>query len=68
MNQLSKFHVNNFVRRFIKEPATFRTYHALKCDFERFEPDKKEAILFDILFFSKLKDEKKGGDKECVKE
>ena len=68
MNQLSEFRVNNFVRRFVGEPVTFQSYHTLKKDFERFEPDEKEAILLDILFYFKLKNEKKGGDKECVKE
>ena len=61
MNQLSEFRVNSFVRKFIKEPVSFESYHTLKCDFERFEPDEKEAILLDILFYFKIKNEK-GGD------
>ena len=62
MNQLSEFRINNFVRRFIKEPVTFQSYHTLKCDFERFDADEKESILLDILFYFKLKNEQKGGD------
>jgi hypothetical protein len=61
VNQLSEFRVNSFVRKFIKEPVSFESYHTLKCDFERFEPDEKEAILLDILFYFKIKNEK-GGD------
>ena len=67
MNQLSEFRINSFVRRFVQEPMTFDTYHSLLQDFERFEQDEKESILLDILFYFKLKDEKKGGDEKCVK-
>lgn len=63
MNQLSEFRINSFVRRFIKEPVSFQSYHTLKCDFERFETDEKESILLDILFYFKLKNENKGGEK-----
>ena len=61
MNNLSEFRINSFVRKFIKEPVSFQSYYTLKCDFERFETDEKEAILLDILFYFKLKNEK-GGD------
>ena len=60
MNQYSEIRINIFVRRFLEEPATFQTYHTLKEDFEGFEPDEKEAMLLDILFYFKLKNEKKG--------
>ena len=68
MNQLSEFRINNFVRRFIQEPMSFDIYHTLSQDFNRFGQDEKESILLDILFYFKLKNEQKGGDKECVKE
>jgi hypothetical protein len=68
MNQYSEILINIFVSRFLEEPITFESYHTLKKDFEGFEPDEKEAILLDILFYFKLKNEQKGGDKECVKE
>ena len=61
MTQLSEFRINSFVRKFVQEPVTSQSYYTLKCDFERFEPDEKEAILLDILFYLKLKTEK-GGD------
>ena len=61
MNQLSEFRINSFVRKFIKEPVSFQSYHSLSQDFNRFEPDEKESILLDILFYLKLKNEK-GGD------
>ena len=58
MNHLSEFRINSFVRKFVQEPVSYQSYHTLKCDFERFEPDEKESILLDILFYLKLKDEK----------
>ena len=61
MNDLSEFRINNFVRKFIKEPVSFQSYHTLSQDFERFEPSEKESILLDILFYYKIKNEK-GGD------